>query len=90
MEVKAFDKEARDMALRSELRTEALLAEAIQNGIAQGLFIDQPPLVLDGLIKPLLQDWYIKRWKFRKRGVTSAAYIETVTGFIDRAIARPA
>ena len=90
MEVKAFDKAARDMALRSELRTEGLLAEAIRDGIAEGLFIDQPPLILAGLIKPLLQDWYIKRWKFRKRGITSAAYIEAVTGFIDRAIARPA
>ena len=89
MEVKAFDKAARDMALRSELRTEALLAEAISDGIAAGIFIDQPPLALAGLIKPLLQDWYVKRWKFRKRGITSAAYVETVTGFIDRALSRP-
>ena len=86
LEVKAFDKDARDMALQSELRTEGLLAEAIREGTACGLFVDQPALVLAGLIKPLLQDWYIKRWKFRKRGITSKAYIETVTGFIDRAI----
>lgn len=88
LEVKAFDKDARDTALQSELRTEGLLADAIRDGIARGLFVDQPALVLAGLIKPLLQDWYIKRWKFRARGTTSKSYIETVTGFIDRAIAR--
>ena len=89
LEVKAFDKDAREMALQSEQRTEWLLADAIAHGIASGVFIDLPPLTLASLIKPLLQDWYIKRWKFRQRGITSAAYIETVTGFIDRAIAKP-
>lgn len=87
-EVKAFDKDARDMALQSELRTEGLLAATIREGAARGLFVDQHALVLAGLIKSLLQDWYMKRWTFRKRGITSQAYIETVTGFIDRAIAR--
>ena len=88
LEVKAFDKAARDMALRSELRTEALLAEAIRDGIAQGIYLPGDPQMLAGLIKPLLQDWYIKRWKFRKRGISSAAYVDTVTGFIERGIGR--
>ena len=89
LEVKAFDKDARDMVLQSELRNERLIADAISDGIACGIFIDLPPLALAGMIMPLLQDWYIKRWKFRKRGMTSAAYVEAVTGFVDRAIARP-
>ena len=89
LEVKAFDKDARDMVLQSEMRNERLLAEAIADGIARGIFIDLPPLTLAGMIMPLLQDWYIKRWKFRKRGMTSAAYQEVVTAFVDRAIARP-
>ena len=89
LEVKAFDKAARDMVLQSELRNERLMADAIAYGIARGIFIDLPPLTLAAMIMPLLQDWYIKRWKFRKRGMTSAAYVEAVTGFVDRAIARP-
>ncbi len=89
LEVKAFDKDARDMVLQSELRNERLMADAISDGIARGIFIGLPPLTLAGMIMPLLQDWYIKRWKFRKRGMTSAAYVEAVTGFVDRAIARP-
>ena len=71
------------------MRNEKLMADAIADGIARGIFIDLPPLTLAGMIMPLLQDWYIKRWKFRKRGLTGAAYVEAVTEFVDRAIARP-
>lgn len=90
LEVKAFDKDARDMVLQSEYHNEKVMADAIADGIARGLFIDLPPLTLAAMIMPLLQDWYIKRWKFRKRGMTGAAYVEAVTSFVDRAIARPA
>ena len=86
LEVKAFDKGAREKVLQSELRNEGLMADAIAAGIARGMFIDLPPLAVAAMIMPLLQDWYIKRWKFRKRGISSAAYVETVTGFVDRAI----
>ncbi len=89
LEIKAFDKGAREIVLQSEMRNEKLMADAIADGIARGIFIDLPPLTLAGMIMPLLQDWYIKRWKFRKRGLTGAAYVEAVTEFVDRAIARP-
>ncbi len=86
LEVKAFDKSARDMALQSELRTEALIADAIRDGIAAGLYAPGDPQVWAALVKPLLQDWYIKQWKYRRRGISSAAYVETVTRFVEKAI----
>lgn len=88
LEIKAFDKEAREIVLLSEMRNEKLMADAIEDGIARGIFIDLPPLTLAGMIMPLLQDWYIKRWKFRKRGMTTAAYVDAVTEFVDRALTR--
>lgn len=90
LEVKAFDEEARNIVLQSEMRNEKLIADAIAEGIALGRFIDLPPLTLAAMIMPLLQDWYIKRWKFRKRGIDSTAYVEAVCEFVNRAIARPA
>lgn len=89
LEVKAFDKDARDIVLQSEFHNEKVIVDAISDGIARKIFIDLPPLTLAAMIMPMLQDWYIKRWKFRKRGMTSAAYVEVVTGFVDRALARP-
>jgi TetR/AcrR family transcriptional regulator, cholesterol catabolism regulator len=88
LEVKAFDKAARELALASELRTERLLADAIQSGIDTGVYAPADPLVMAGLIKPMLQDWYVKRWKFRQRGISKEQYIDIVTGFVERAIAR--
>ncbi len=87
--IRAFGKDARDIVLQSELHNERMMADAIADGIARGIFIDLPPLTLAGMIMPLLQDWYIRRWKFRKRGMASAADVEAVTSFVNRAIARP-
>jgi AcrR family transcriptional regulator len=86
MEVKAFDREARDQAITQELRTEALIAEAIGAGIEAGSFRDCDPRLTAGLVKPMLQDWYVKRWKHRRRGTTPEAYAEAVTRFVEDAI----
>jgi len=88
LEVKAFDRDARGMAITQELRTEQLIADAIAAGIAEGIFVDADPQILAGLVKPLLQDWYLKRWKYRKRGITPARYIEIVTPFVERSLQR--
>ena len=34
------------------------------------------------LLKPLLQDWYVKRGKWRKRGLSPEAYADRVTAMI--------
>jgi AcrR family transcriptional regulator len=86
MEVKAFDKEARELAMAEELRTERLLSVAIADGTASGAFRPVDPTVTAGLVKPLLQDWYLKRWKHRRRGTSPEAYAETVIEFVERAI----
>ncbi len=86
IEVKSFDKEARDLAIAKELRTEQLIADAIRAGMDQGLYSGGDPQILAGLVKPLLQDWYLKRWKFRKRGISPAQYVEIVTGFVERSL----
>ena len=88
LEVKAFDSHARAIAISQELRTETLLAEAIAQGMKQDLFVAGDPAVLAGMIKPLLQDWYLKRWKYRQREVGAEQYVGLVTGFVDRAIRR--
>lgn len=87
MEVKAFDREAKDQAIDGELRTERLLAVAIEDGIASKAFRAVDPTFTAGLVKPLLQDWYLKRWKHRKRGTTPEVYAEAVIQFVERAIA---
>ncbi len=86
MEAKAFPKEGRDLAVNSELMTERLMADALADGVRAGCFAVPDVAMTAALIKPLLQDWYVKRAKHRRRGVTPERYAQTVMGFVEAAI----
>jgi len=91
MEAKAFPPPARKAAVESELATERMFAQVLAQGVAEGRFELVGPAVdadfTATLIKPLLQDWYVKRGKYRKRGVTAAAYAAAVSDFVLAALA---
>lgn len=38
------------------------------------------------LIKPMLQDWYVKRSKYRRRGVSAARFSASLIAFIEQAL----
>lgn len=82
MEARSFAPHARERARQAELRTEALIGEALAAGVAQEVFRPLDSEMTAALIKPLLQDWYLKRWKYRRRGVTADAYVDIVVDFI--------
>jgi AcrR family transcriptional regulator len=85
MEAKAFPAAARRKAVESEAATEAAIAEVLARGAAAGAF-HLPGGVDAGLtaalIKPLMQDWYVKRAKYRKRGTTVEAYAAAVSDLV--------
>ncbi len=86
MEAKAFPKEGRDLAIASELMTERLLADTLADGVRRGVFATPDVEMAAAFIKPLLQDWYVKRAKHRRRGITPERYIQSVTAFVESAI----
>ncbi|MEP9354925.1 TetR/AcrR family transcriptional regulator [Xanthobacter sp. KR7-65] len=87
MEAKAFPPEARKRAVESERATERMFAEVIAQGVAQGVFESDDPAFVATLLKPLLQDWYVKRGKYRERGIDAATYAARVTAFVAKALA---
>ncbi|WP_238123775.1 MULTISPECIES: TetR/AcrR family transcriptional regulator [unclassified Xanthobacter] len=90
MEAKAFPAPARTAAVESELATERMFAAVLEAGAASGrLKVDDVEFTAT-LIKPLLQDWYVKRGKYRKRGVTAVTYAARVADFVLAALAPPA
>ena len=89
MEAKNFPLQERRMAIDSEELTESYFAEVCERASEQGMFRDDVPVILPSLIKPLLQDWYVKRPKYRRRGISVEAYIETVQNFVLRACLNP-
>jgi len=86
MEAKAFPREGRDLAIASELMTERLLADALEQGARAGLFRVADIEMTAALIKPLLQDWYVKRAKYHRRGITPERYVQSVIDFVEAAI----
>lgn len=82
MEAKSFPAKERQIAIDSEIMTEEIFAEVIGRAKAQGLLRSDVSPLLPSLIKPLLQDWYVKRAKYRKRKVSVSEYISTVQHFV--------
>jgi len=86
MEAKTFPARERQMTVAAEAMTEGLISEIIGRGVAAGDFSIVEVGLSASLIKPLLQDWYVKRAKYRKRGTTIEDYIAAVTAFAERAL----
>jgi AcrR family transcriptional regulator len=89
MEAKGFPAAARAFAIESELATERIFADVLTRGVERGVFAIPDVGLTAALIKPLLQDWYVKRAKYRKRGTPIGAYIAGVIAFVERAITKP-
>jgi AcrR family transcriptional regulator len=86
MEAKAFPQKAKRAAIESELRTEHEIASVLESGKAHGLFRVDDVGLTAALIKPLLQDWYVKRAKYRRGGTTIDAYIAQLESFLAGAL----
>lgn len=88
MEAKSFPSTARRMAVDSEAATEEIFADVLRRGVASGDFEVSDITLTASLIKPLLQDWYVKRAKYRRRNTTIAAYVDAVCAIVEAAVAR--
>ncbi len=86
MEARNFKTEGRNDAIESELFTEKLLADCLEEGVRAGQISCDNPEAFAAMIKPLLQDWYLKPWKYKRRGVTVDAYFNRVEKFIRASI----
>jgi len=78
METKNFRKEDHKKAIESELFTENIFQEILDQGISAGQFRPVDVLLTSAVIKAMLQDWYLKRWKYERRNVS----VEEYAGFL--------
>ncbi|WP_231125895.1 TetR/AcrR family transcriptional regulator [Roseovarius gahaiensis] len=85
MEAKNFPPEERRKAIDSEELTEGFFKQVLEDGIGMGAFRTDTSPLLPALIKPLLQDWYVKRAKYKRRSVTIDTYISTVQDLVESA-----
>jgi TetR/AcrR family transcriptional regulator, cholesterol catabolism regulator len=88
MEAKSFPPTERQRAVDMEATTEKIIADVLKQGVASGDFAIDDVALTASLIKPLLQDWYVKRAKYRKRGTSIESYAQTVRLFVGAALSK--
>ena len=89
MEAKNLSQKEQDLAVASELYTEKLIAQILQQGQIQGKFELHDPQLTASVVKAMLQDWYLKRSKYAKRGVSVDQYARFVLQFVEAFIHHP-
>ncbi len=86
METKNLDKIQRKRSIESELFTEQVFHDVLLEGQKEGVYKAIDSTLTAGVIKALLQDWYVKRWKYSRRHISVEAYAEFVISFVESAI----
>ena len=86
MEARHLPPRERREAMENERRTEAIFAAILRRGRRSGAFRIASVELAAAAVKALLQDWYLKRWKYREAEVSVEAYADFVVDFIARAI----
>jgi TetR/AcrR family transcriptional regulator, cholesterol catabolism regulator len=86
METKNLDKRRQKKAIEGELATEKLFIDILEEGIRSNDFQAADPVLTASLLKAMLQDWYLKRWKYAGRRISVDQYADFLVGFMESAI----
>lgn len=87
MEAKSLPEKQKKEAIAIELEVEDILYGIIQDGMDKGVFRDANARMLASLCKAMMQDWYLKRRKYSKQGVSATQYAEFIGCVLDRYLA---
>jgi TetR/AcrR family transcriptional regulator, cholesterol catabolism regulator len=78
METKNLNKKYQKISVESELLTERIITDILEEGVKNGVFkIENIPMT-GSVIKAMMQDWYLKKWKYKQRNVKVEAYAQFV------------
>jgi TetR/AcrR family transcriptional regulator, cholesterol catabolism regulator len=89
METKNLAKQEHKKAIEAELATEKLLIDIMKEGRDKGIFKTVNMELTGAVIKAMLQDWYLKRWKYARRNVSVEKYAAFVVDLIETYLAVP-
>jgi AcrR family transcriptional regulator len=83
MEGKNLKKTERKVAVEHELHSDSILSAILSKGEEEGVFKKQPHPLTAAMIKSILNDWYLKRWKYAKIDISVDDFAEYVIKFIE-------
>jgi len=78
IEARNLPRDEQKRAIESELQTEKILIDIINAGVAEKVFRDENVILAASVLKAMLQDWYLKRWKYKSRKVSVDEYADFV------------
>lgn len=78
IEARNLPKDEQKRTIESELLTEKIFIDIIQEGIDESTFRDENTTLAASVIKAMLQDWYLKRWKYKSRKISVDEYADYV------------
>lgn len=82
MEAKGLTHEDQRRSIVLEQSTELIFASIIEEGVQTGVFHCENPLMTAAMIKALLQDWYLKRYKYVRRKISVEDYATQVLNLV--------
>ena len=86
METKNLEKTHQKRSIESELETEQVFIDILEAGNREKIFDVARPVLTASVIKAMLQDWYVKRWKYARRQVSVEEYAEFIIDFVESAV----
>ncbi len=82
MEARNLSPEERERSVQSELYTEKIFEEILVEGCEKNVFKPANHTLCASVIKAMLQDWYLKRGKYARRGIHVDQYAAFVLDFV--------
>ena len=83
METKSLSDKPKREAIAVELEIENIFYDIIRDGIDTKAFRDVNARLLASLCKAMMQDWYLKRRKYRNQGTTVTQYADFVGDMLE-------
>jgi AcrR family transcriptional regulator len=82
MEASSLSRREKRRAMEDELATEQIFLDILNQGVESGDLHCPDVELVAALIKAVLQDWYLKRWKYKRRGIAVEDYARFVIDFV--------
>lgn len=84
MEAKSLNEKGRRQVLEAEMLSDRIFSDIIINGQETGVFRETDPRLTSALLKAMIQDWYLKGWKYRELKTDVETFADFVQDLIER------
>lgn len=86
MEARNLPKDEKNLTMESELFTEQIFIDILKQGVRNNTYQSDNIILTASVIKAMLQDWYLKRWKYSRRKTAIDQYAAFIIDFIESSI----